>query len=51
MSGRVFEARYYGRCGCGCGDRIQPGDEVCYEDDELVLAEHATDPRYGEDDR
>lgn len=34
----VFEARYPGRCP-QCGERIEPGDEVTYNDDEVVHAE------------
>lgn len=30
-----FEARYWGTCG-SCGDEIEPGDEVTYDDGELV---------------
>lgn len=30
-----FSARYAGRCG-NCDNRIEPGDEVRYDDDELV---------------
>jgi len=33
---KTFEAKYYGRCQ-ECGERIEPGDEVCYDaDDDLV---------------
>lgn len=39
---RVFEARYPGTCG-ECGDDIDPGDEVCYEDDELIHADCSTE--------
>lgn len=30
-----FQSRYPGRCG-SCDNRINVGDEVCYEEDELV---------------
>lgn len=30
-----FEAKYHGRCS-DCGERIEPGERVRYEDDELV---------------
>jgi hypothetical protein len=30
-----FEAKYYGRC-AGCEERIEPGDQVEYADEELV---------------
>ncbi|MEU9806243.1 hypothetical protein [Mycobacterium sp. NPDC050853] len=30
-----FEAKYPGRCG-SCDNKIHPGDDVHYEDDELV---------------
>jgi hypothetical protein len=43
--GAVFEARYRGRCGVG-GDDIEPGDDVCYLDDEVChecCAEDAED--------
>lgn len=30
-----FEARYYGTC-YGCDEKIEPGQMVVYEDDELV---------------
>lgn len=33
-SSRVFEARYHGVC--GCGEPIEPGDDVMYDGDELV---------------
>ena len=32
---RVFEARYPGEC-AGCGEPIEPGDQVSYVDDELL---------------
>ncbi len=35
---RIFQALYYGRC--LCGDPIEPGDSVAYdEDDDLVHEE------------
>ena len=30
-----FRAKYSGRCGA-CDDRINPGDDVRYDDDQLV---------------
>jgi hypothetical protein len=41
---RTFEAQYAGRCACGCGGQIRPGDEVAYVDDELMLADCADSP-------
>jgi ribosomal protein L37E len=35
--GRLFAARYHGRC-ADCGEPIEPGHHVTYEDDELVCA-------------
>jgi len=35
---RVFAANYRGLC-AGCDETIYPGDEVCYEDNELIHAE------------
>ena len=32
---KVFAANFPGQCGT-CEDRIEPGDKVRYEDDELV---------------
>lgn len=26
----TFQAEYYGRCYDGCGEKINPGDMVCY---------------------
>jgi hypothetical protein len=40
--GRVFEAKYRGRCACGCDGTIQPGDGVTYTDGLLLLADCAT---------
>ena len=37
----TFEARYPGRCGV-CDERIQPGDQATYVDDEIA---HATCPQ------
>lgn len=36
---RPFVARYDGWCAASCGDPILEGDEVIYEDDELVHVE------------
>jgi hypothetical protein len=36
---RPFEARYGGRCAADCGEPIREGDQVVYEDDELVHAD------------
>lgn len=36
MSGQ-FTAKYHGRCAC-CEERIEPGDDVGYEDGALVCA-------------
>jgi hypothetical protein len=44
MSG-VFPARYSGRCATDCGSRIEPGDDVCFVDDELVHADCADQPK------
>lgn len=33
---RPFEARFGGRCAAECGEPIHEGDQVVYEDDELV---------------
>jgi hypothetical protein len=41
---RTFAAKYPGRCGCGCGRRIEPGDEVGYVDEQLVHADCADSP-------
>lgn len=41
---RPFEARYGGRCAADCGEPIREGDEVVYEDDELVHADCAGKP-------
>lgn len=30
-----FEAKYHGRCS-GCDERIEPGDQVEYDDEQLV---------------
>lgn len=38
----TFEARFYGRC-ADCGDDIEPGDDVRYEDDELIHDDCGTD--------
>jgi len=35
---RVFAANYRGLC-ASCDDTIYPGDDVCYEDNELIHAE------------
>lgn len=35
----AFRAKFGGKC-AGCGERIIPGDEVVYVDDELVHLEH-----------
>lgn len=40
---RTFEARYGGRCGV-CDGRIEEGDTVAYEDDELVHADCVEEP-------
>jgi hypothetical protein len=39
----TFEARYPGRCGCGCEGQIRPGDDVTYAGDVLLLADCAPD--------
>ena len=39
---RPFEAKYPGRCGL-CDDDIDPGDEVCYADDEVCHLDCAED--------
>jgi hypothetical protein len=39
---RVFEAQYFGTCGA-CLEPIKPGDDVTYEDDELVHDDCAND--------
>lgn len=49
---KVFTARYYGRC-LVCDERIEPGDDVAYDDDDLVHEACHTDPgelSYGDDD-
>jgi hypothetical protein len=38
---RTFAARYPGACAAECGERVTPGDEVTYVDDELMHAECA----------
>lgn len=40
MTTRTFQARYRGRC-LACDDQIEPGDDVCYDEDDLVHAECA----------
>lgn len=40
---KVFEAMYHGRCAV-CDDEINEGDEVTYDDDELVHVECASVP-------
>lgn len=40
---RTFEAKYAGRCACGCDGQIRPGDDVTYIDDALLLADCASD--------
>lgn len=32
----ALRARFGGRCGGGCGERIVPGDTIVYVDDEVV---------------
>jgi hypothetical protein len=49
VSSRVFTAQYHGRCGI-CDEAIEEGDEACYEDDQVVHAHCASDPRYGDAD-
>ena len=44
----TFEARYPARCAL-CPDRIEPGDQVTYADDELVHAECDVEPRREDD--
>jgi len=39
---RPFDARWEGRCGI-CDDRIDVGDEVCYQDDEVCHYDCAED--------
>lgn len=38
---RPFEARYGGPCAADCGQRIEPGEDVTYVDDELLHADCA----------
>lgn len=46
--GNVFAAKYYGPCAGDCGEKIEPGDSVLYEDGDLVhedcQTEILTDP-------
>lgn len=46
--GNVFSAKYYGPCAAECGQKIEPGDSVLYEDGDLVhedcQTEILTDP-------
>lgn len=39
---KTFTAKYEGHC-YNCGDPIEPGDDVTYDDDEIVHAECAED--------
>jgi hypothetical protein len=41
--GNVFAAKYYGPCAAECGEKIEPGDQVLYEDGDLVH-EHCQTP-------
>lgn len=34
---RTFAARYPGWCGCGCHQRFDPGDEIAYDDEGLIV--------------
>ncbi len=48
MTARTFPARFPGRCAADCGQRIEPGDDVTYVEDELVHAgcvDGAPEPR------
>lgn len=35
----TFWAKYAGRCRCGCGKRIEVGDEIVWFEGEIVLPE------------
>lgn len=35
----IFPAEYYGRCYDGCGEKINPGDSICYNRDGNVVHE------------
>lgn len=36
MAGPIFLARYPGRCG-GCGEDFDEGDELRYDDDDVLV--------------
>ena len=44
----TFEARYRSRCPL-CEDRIEPGDQVTYADDELVHVACESEPAREDD--
>lgn len=43
MGRKIFQARYDGRCYDGCGEKIDQGDDVVYNDDDKVVHEACYD--------
>lgn len=42
-----FEARYRGKC-AACGDRIEEGDEVTYDDDDELIHDECDDDDFAD---
>lgn len=49
MSSRPFEARCGGRC-AECSERIEPGDDVRWNDSDEIVGEDCCGYQYADDD-